>query len=74
MLSILNEELQQNENGKTEHLGTVNNPMSFPESTNTLSDHSHAFMKSLAFPASLPHGKEGDVTVCDRASTSTRAE
>ena len=47
-LNILNEELQQNETGNTENLGTVNNPMLFPESANILNDCDCALMQSLA--------------------------
>ena len=67
-------ELQQNENGNTDHLGTVNNPMPFPESTNTLNDCSHPLAQSLTFPKSFPHGEDGGVAGCDRAPTVAREE
>ena len=74
MLTILNEELQQNENGNTENIGTINNPMPFPESTNMVNDHSRPFAQSLAFPTLFPHGKEGDMTSCGIVSTVTSAD
>ena len=60
-LNISKEELNQNENGNAENLGTVNNPMPFPQSTNILNDYIYPFMQSLAFPALFPNSKEGDV-------------